>query len=243
MSKRTAMRAARFALVAVVLLGALLTASASAIGSGASGAPRALRGFDLRPNESETHTFSRTPAFAWSPVRGASCYEFELATSRTFDGSSVIWSNVASGTRAGTFCRPVVMTAPAATGPAAEGGSSDSAASEPLRTVIPAIRIPATSVNLLLPWFTGKPYALYAHVRAIKAGGPTGWSKPYGFNMRWENLPIPMSSQPGLVRWTPVEGATFYEVWYGSPTEYINKIVQTHTNVADERDLYNVPPR
>ena len=85
------MRAARFALVTVVLLGALLTASAAAMQAGAPDAPNGLRAFELRPNESVTHTFSRTPAFAWAPVRGASCYEFELATSRTFDGSSVIW--------------------------------------------------------------------------------------------------------------------------------------------------------
>ena len=29
-----------------------------------------------------------------------------------------------------------------------------------VRTRIAPIRIPATSVNLVLPWFTGKPYAL-----------------------------------------------------------------------------------
>ena len=46
------MRAARFALVAVVLLGTLLTASASAMESAAPGAPKGLRGFELRPNES-----------------------------------------------------------------------------------------------------------------------------------------------------------------------------------------------
>lgn len=233
------MRAARFALVAVVLLGALLTASASAMGSGVPGAPRALRGFELRPNESATHTFSRTPAFAWSPVRGASCYEFELATSRGFDGSSVIWSNVPYGAGSGKFCRAVTMTAPSADGEGSEGGDSGSS-SGGVRTVIAPIKIPATSVNLVLPWFTGKPYALYAHVRAITTRGATAWSKPYGFNMRWEDTPVPLATRPGLVRWTPVEGATFYEVWYGSTTDFINKIVQTHTNVADQRDLYTL---
>ena len=132
------MRAARFALVAVVLLGALLTSSASAMEAGSPGAPKRLRGFELRPSESVTHTFSRTPAFAWTPVRGASCYEFELATSRTFDGSSVIWSNVSYGAASGRFCRSVYFTAPAAT----EG---ETGADEPVRTVIAPIRIPATS--------------------------------------------------------------------------------------------------
>ena len=77
------MRAARLAMFAVALLGTLAATSAAAA---PPGAPKGLRGFELRPNETSTHTFSRTPAFAWNPVRGASCYEFELATSRSFDG-------------------------------------------------------------------------------------------------------------------------------------------------------------
>jgi hypothetical protein len=58
--------------------------------------------------------------------------------------------------------------------------------------------------------------------------------------MRWEDTLVPLPSKPGLVRWTPVGGATGYEVWYGGrgPSEYVNKIVQTHTNVADQRDVY-----
>jgi hypothetical protein len=223
------MRAARLALLAFVLLGTLLTASASAMESAVPGAPKALRGFELRPNESVTHTFSRTPAFAWSPVRGASCYEFELATSRTFDGSSVIWSNVAYGATSGKYCRAVAYTAPSASS-SDEGGTAE----QSVRTVIAPIRIPATSVNLVLPWFTGKPYALYAHVRAITTRGATAWSSPYGFNMRWEDTPVPMTARPGLVRWAAVEGATAYDVWYPD----IRKVVRTHTNVADQRELY-----
>jgi hypothetical protein len=222
------MRAARFALVAVVLLGTLLTASASALNSAAPGAPKGLRGFELRPNEPVSHTFSRTPAFAWNPVRGASCYEFELATSRTFDGSSVFWSNVAYGATSGKFCRSVSFTAPSAT----EGATGTE---KSVKTIIAPIRIPATSVNLVLPWFTGKPYALYAHVRAVTTSGATAWSKPFGFNVRWEETPVPLAAKPGLVRWAPVEGATAYDVWYTD----IRKIVRTHTNVADEREFYS----
>lgn len=228
MSKTATMRAARFALVAVVLLGTLLAASASAMESAAPGAPKGLRGFMLRPNESVTHTFSRTPAFAWSPVRGASCYEFELATSRTFDGSSVFWSNVSYGAASGKFCRPVSISAPAA-------ASDDEGTDKSVRTVIAPIKIPATSINLALPWFTGKPYALYAHVRAITTRGATAWSKPFGFNMRWEDTPVPLAPKPGLVRWGPVEGATAYDVWYPD----IRKVVRTHTNVADQREFYS----
>ena len=54
--------------------------------------------------------------------------------------------------------------------------------------------------------------------------------------MRWEELPVPMSTRPGLVRWTPVEGATSYEVWY--PDAWMRKSFGTHTNVADLREVY-----
>ena len=36
----------------------------------------------------ETPTFTRTPSFAWAPVRGATQYEFELSTSRDFDAEN-----------------------------------------------------------------------------------------------------------------------------------------------------------
>ena len=222
------MRAARFALFAVAVLGTLLAASASAA---PPGAPNGLRGFELRPNESSTHTFSRTPAFAWSPVRGASCYEFELATSRSFDGSSVFWSNVSSGAGSGKFCTAVTVTAPAAE---ESGSDAEGSAGSEVKTRIAPIRIPATSVNLVLPWFTGKPYALWAHVRAVTTRGATAWSKPFGFNVRWESTPVPQPAKPGLVRWAPVEGATAYDVWYPD----IRKVIRTHTNVADQRELY-----
>jgi hypothetical protein len=223
------MRAARFAILAIAVLGAILATSAAAA---PPGAPRQLRGFELRTNEVPTHTFSRTPAFAWSPVRGASCYEFELATSRSFDGSSVFWSNVAAGAGSGKFCRAVTITAPASD---EQKSDSESTGPELITTKIAPIRIPATSVNLVLPWFTGKPYALYAHVRAVTTRGATAWSKPFGFNMRWESTPVPMVSKPGLVRWAPVEGATAYDVWYPD----IRKVIRTHTNVADQRELYS----
>jgi hypothetical protein len=223
------MRAARFALVAVAILATTLVTSAAA---GPPGAPKGLRGFELRPNEVPTHSFSRTPAFAWRPVRGASCYEFELATSRTFDGSSVFWSNVSYGAGSGKFCRAVTITAPASD---EQKSDSEEAGSDVVKTRIAPIRIPATSVNLVLPWFTGKPYALYAHVRAITTRGATAWSKPFGFNVRWESTPVPLTSKPGLVRWAPVEGATAYDVWYPD----IRKVIRTHTNVADQRELYS----
>jgi len=95
---------------------------------------------------------------------------------------------------------------------------------------------PAATIPISLPWMTGNPYALYAHVRGLSPRGKAGrWSAPYGFNMRWRDRPRPLDPQfPGLVRWTPIEGATTYEVWFqGQTTEFF-----TTTNVADEREFY-----
>jgi len=96
--------------------------------------------------------------------------------------------------------------------------------------------VPAVSVDIALPWFTGQPYALYAHVRAITAKGPTGWSKPFAFNMRWPAVPTPQPAQPGLVRWAGVSGATGYQVWYPD----VEKVISVHTNVADLREFYTL---
>jgi hypothetical protein len=221
------MRAARFTLLAALFLLAPMLASAQA---GPPAAPKGLKGFLLRPNEPVTHTFSRTPAFAWQPVRGAACYEFELATSRTFDGSSIVWSNVPTNTASGRSCRAlrksVVTSSPQTGGDVTSRKSADGS--------IPPIKVPAVSLGLTLPWFTGKPYSLYARVRGVTAGGPTSWSRAFGFNMRWDDTPVPMPARPGLVRWKPVEGATSYQVWYTD----INASFSTHTNVADQRELY-----
>jgi hypothetical protein len=234
------MPAARLALVSVVLL-ATLVSSAGAMQSATPAAPKGLHGFLLRPNEPETHVFSRTPAFAWAPARGAACYEFELATSQSFGESSVVWSNVSTDKHSGKHCRPVKARFPRANAPAEEAGGEEGeggAEEDVVKETIQPIRIPAVSINLVLPWFTGKPYAVYAHVRSVTTQGASRWSKPFGFNMRWEDTPVPLPARPGLVRWTPVEGATGYEVWYGAPGKLINKVAQTHTNVADQRDLY-----
>ena len=228
------MPAARLVVLALLLL-AVLVGSAPAMEGGAPAKPKGLHGFLLRPNEPVTHTFSRTPAFAWAPVRGAACYEFELATSRTFEESTTIWSNVSTDALSGKHCRPVKVSSRSSEEPTGEEADGESGPTTVKQTIAP-IRIPAVSLNLVLPWFTGKPYALYAHVRAVTTSGASKWSRPFGFNMRWEDVPVPLAAKPGLVRWAPVEGATAYDVWY--PEEYINKVVRTHTNVADQRDLY-----
>jgi hypothetical protein len=162
--------------------------------------PKGLKAFLLRVNEPDTlwhRSFPRTPAFAWSPVRGAKKYEFELSTSRNFSEGAIVWS------------------------------SADTSSS---------IATPGTSVPVALPWITGNPYSLYARARGVDARGRSGlWSAPYGFNMRWRDKPRRLDPQfPGLVRWTPVEGATVYEVWlYGARETFY-----TTTNIADEREFY-----
>src|SRR5690349_14249401 len=103
--------------------------------------PTGLRWFLLRADEPNVDTFARTPSFAWSPYAGAISYDFDVATSRTFDDSAIVWS---TGSR----------TTP--------------------------LQVPMVAIPLALPWMTGSPYALYAHVRAHKAGGRvTRWSVPF----------------------------------------------------------------
>ena len=155
-------------------------------------APQGLKAFLLRADEPAGHVFSRTPSFAWNPVRGAVRYEFELATSGRFTDNAVLWS------------------------------ATD-------------LNSPVASIPIALPWITGSPYSLYAHVRAITRRGATPWSVPYGFNMRWAGVPAPLPSYPGLVRWTPVAGATQYNVWFVD----VGKVFTTMTNVADEREYYS----
>jgi hypothetical protein len=87
---------------------------------------------------------------------------------------------------------------------------------------------------------TGDPFALWAHVRWISSDGQkaTQWSKPFGFNLEWDQTDVPqqMPAPDGLVRWTPVEGATGYQVLYLDIHPL--KAFETTTNVADEREYF-----
>ena len=91
------------------------------------------------------------------------------------------------------------------------------------------------AVPVALPWITGNPHALFARVRAVlPSGAVTPWSSSVGFNVRWPTIPAPLTSYPGLLRWTPVDGATGYEVWLIEA----GKTFSTPTNVADQREYY-----
>jgi hypothetical protein len=98
------------------------------------------------------------------------------------------------------------------------------------------LKSPAVSMPIALPWLTGSPYALYARVRAITAAGVTKWSAPYGFNVRWGNLPEQLPSDPGMSRWSVVQGATSYHVWFVDV--FPGKVVATKTNAVDHREFY-----
>jgi len=230
----------RLRLAALCALALVLTGTVQARTDAASlSAPAGLKAFLLRADEPTRHEFSRTPAFAWTPVRGALRYEFELATSKRFGDNAIIWSNVKSDLpddSAADPGKPSTTTTGAAPAAAPVAG----AAAAPVNPAKPAsvydnLRSPAVAVDVALPWITGSPYALWAHVRAITPTGATPWSDAFGFNMRWSTLPTDLRSPyAGLVRWSPVEGATAYEVWlFGA-----KRVFTTTTNVADLRDLY-----
>ena len=101
------------------------------------------------------------------------------------------------------------------------------------------LRVPAVTIPIALPWMTGRPYALYIRVRAHTPTGVSRWSSPWGFNTQWtgDGKPEKLPDGPGLVRWTPVEGANSYQVWF-EPQTPPGKLVWTTANVADERDYY-----
>jgi hypothetical protein len=170
----------------------------------AQAAPQNLHAFLLRATEPEdpTHTYPRTPSFAWDPVRGAVAYEFEVATSRTFAENAMVWET------------------------------------DQLKT-------PVAAIPLTLPWTTGAPNSLYARVRALLPGDEaTAWSARYGFRLRAPGAPASLSTGPnpvpGMIRWTPVEGATAYEVsfLYDLAAGKVKKI-KTATTAADLREFYS----
>jgi hypothetical protein len=97
------------------------------------------------------------------------------------------------------------------------------------------LKSPAVSVPISLPWMTGNPYSLYAHVRALTRRGVTAWSAPFGFNMRWSAVPAPVTpAYPGLLRWSTVPGANAYMVWLVDAGKWFS----TRSNMADEREYY-----
>jgi hypothetical protein len=104
------------------------------------------------------------------------------------------------------------------------------------------LKTPVAAPSMVLPWITGTPHSLYARVRAtLDNGDVTAWSDDYGFDVLPPAPPTPLTSDPGLLRWTPTEGATGYQVWLidvrkNGQTTGVKENV--HTNVLDEREFY-----
>jgi hypothetical protein len=97
------------------------------------------------------------------------------------------------------------------------------------------LKTPVAAPALTLPWITGSPHSMYARVRAFLANGQTSpWSTDYGFDVVPPPAPTSMGAAPGLLRWTPVDGANGYQVWLKDA----GKIETTDTNVLDEREIY-----
>lgn len=99
------------------------------------------------------------------------------------------------------------------------------------------LRAPAATVPLSLPWLpTGEEYSLYWRVRAAGSGRASAWSAPGGFRMQWDDVSrmVPEVGH-GYIRWTPVRGATGYEVWFVN----LHKVISTTTTVADLRDYFH----
>ena len=97
---------------------------------------------------------------------------------------------------------------------------------------------PVEAPGITLPWITGNPHSLYARVRAITTAGATPWSASFGFDMVAPAAPKPLPGYPGVLRWSAVEGAAAYEVWFID----IPKFVSVTTNVLDEREFYTFHP-
>ena len=97
---------------------------------------------------------------------------------------------------------------------------------------------PVAAPLITLPWINGSPHALFARVRAIKPSSSTPWSAPFGFDMEPSAAPKPLASEAGLLRWTPIEGADAYQVWFVDVSNPTSKFETVYTNVLDEREFY-----
>jgi hypothetical protein len=219
--------------------------------------PTGLHAFLLRADEQAVRTFPRTPSFAWNPVAGAWRYEFQLSTSLHFGEGTIVWESSdptkplrvpvvavdvalpwitgnpyslyarvraiklvpkAKETVTGTGTAPADQPATGQTGTEGSGTGSGGTGTGS-GTTPPATPPPA----------------------ATKTAGEEvfgAWSDPFGFNMRWTNVPTTMAgttnARTGLIRWTAVAGATAYDVWVtGARRRFV-----TTTNVADTRDIF-----
>jgi hypothetical protein len=102
---------------------------------------------------------------------------------------------------------------------------------------------PVASLQKTVPWMTGHPYALWVRVRVHAGTRTSGWSEPFGFNTAWQAVPQQEPAPEGLIRWTPVEGATGYQVWFLHVPGNYSLSFPTLTNVVDEREFWTFHPQ
>jgi hypothetical protein len=95
------------------------------------------------------------------------------------------------------------------------------------------LKSPVAAPTTTLPWITSM---MHARVRAILSDEVTPWSVPFNFDMTPPDAPQALASYPGLLHWTPVEGADAYEVWLID----VPQMVIVFTNVLDEREFYTL---
>ena len=148
--------------------------------------------------------FPRTPAFSWAPVRGARCYEFELATSRSLleQLRHLVERRRTTRRRGPVSPSPQtrVTTTGAASDPSGSTAASDSvrhpddghgAGPDPSRC---ACR-PSRSISCCRGSPASRTRSTHASVPSRRRGRPR-WSSSFGFNMRWSSAPCAAEGQP-----------------------------------------------
>ena len=224
------MRKVRLATVSIALVTALAVAvagSAVAKPSKPTVAPENIRGFLLRPND-----LSPTSSLAHLRSRGLLCGERSVTSSssaraeRSARADRLVERSLRRQARRG-LCR----------GACDPAGNDCVRSREQLRfgdagcACHPSRRPhhPRRSVRDLVDPAAARSCPIsrcrsaMVHrpaVCALRACPRDHHERPHGveqlsaFNTRWPSVPQPLPSQPGLVRWTSVSGATGYQVWY-----------------------------
>jgi hypothetical protein len=202
---------------AVLAMLAAIPVATAAAGGRSLATPTGLQNFRLKLNDSRTAagvtvpTFSRTPSFAWLPVRGATHYEFQLSTSRNFMAdSSIIWSS--SKLRTPAAAVPIAL-------PWITGNN-------------------ASLYWHVRAWGDGGAVSHWSAAHGFSMRWADSWNKQSSGDD--VGAPQWLPSEPGYVRWTAVPGATGYDVWFTNLGTHRSKIVSTVTTVADEREAYDL---
>jgi hypothetical protein len=157
-------------------------------------------------------TFTRTPAFAWSRVRGAARYEFQLSTSRDFQAENgLVWSGQTG-------------FVPTAAVPIALPWSTGEPHSASFYWRVRALNGSSAPSS----WSDPAPFRM-------------GWGQDTGgIPAQVTKTPDGKKIPDGIISWGQVDGATGYQVWFTN-FGFGHKIT-TVTNVADLREYATSQP-